>query len=643
MAMDSFVIKVARLFQISRGENPDFEPDRTKYVIPKYQREYTWTEEKVKTLFSDINNSAKFIGILILNKVPGGYEIVDGQQRITTILLMLVALFNKTKLLTGNDLSEEQKELKRYLYKNGHLVLENESVGEYIHLEGNELSLCIDAAADIYYQRDTFEKIYGVIAEELEAVDLLQFQRKLLACKVLVLLGDPEDLHDESIEEVFLDINFKTQLLDVADIFKGYCFKNYAATCHEELKEQWTVIRKYIKEFEKIGYGNKDTCDYIYHYLLSRPETEKIPANLSPGGKHYLEGKNHTQTKALLVDMGSYGKNITDFVEKLSQTTYLFDDICSNAVNYRTDVVNHQTIKKMLRSIILNTNAQYYKLPLFMVVHYILKNEALKNAFSYESFKKFVTNYYVYSLLFLCEKKYKNKTAINHTIFNELYQLDSGRPATEVISRILTATKALRCDYVEKYQQFETFSLEKAEALYSVIDQYSSPDNYLKLVYSYPDYNREHLIAHSNTLMAVTWEEEENRFAFSLRDLLGKASEKTYVATAYRSSTANYIILPSGLNGDLGQEDIVKKTADIRAYYVRRRENIPTHIEVFLTHIEEMPEYQVLSNMKGQKQTQDEIKFAYKNFATAYFRTEQQRVLYTKIETAFKNSFANRT
>ena len=123
-----------------------------------------------------------------------------------------------------------------------------------------------------------------------------------------------------------MDINFKSQLLDVADIFKGYCFKNYAAIFHNELKQQWTIIRKYIKEFKKIGYNDndKETCQYLYHYLLSRPETYKIPSNLSFSGKHYLDGKNNTETKLILIDMGNYGENIINFTNNLERTSYKF-------------------------------------------------------------------------------------------------------------------------------------------------------------------------------------------------------------------------------------------------------------------------------------------------------------------------------
>ena len=80
-----------------------FEKDTKAYfVIPKYQREYTWTTLQWKDLFDDLceNDEGYFIGSIIcinnsddgLGKIP--FEVIDGQQRLTTISLLLTAIYN---------------------------------------------------------------------------------------------------------------------------------------------------------------------------------------------------------------------------------------------------------------------------------------------------------------------------------------------------------------------------------------------------------------------------------------------------------------------------------------------------------------------------------------------------------------------
>ena len=78
-----------------------------RFVIPTYQRKYSWTDNERKALWQDIEESIKddmnhFVGTLSFkeNKSVGLstdtiYEIIDGQQRITTIFILLKVLIDK--------------------------------------------------------------------------------------------------------------------------------------------------------------------------------------------------------------------------------------------------------------------------------------------------------------------------------------------------------------------------------------------------------------------------------------------------------------------------------------------------------------------------------------------------------------------
>ena len=64
------------------------------YVIPRYQRAYAWEDKEIVQLIDDINDSVGnyYIGSLVVAKVKGKvetYEVVDGQQRLTTLYLLL--------------------------------------------------------------------------------------------------------------------------------------------------------------------------------------------------------------------------------------------------------------------------------------------------------------------------------------------------------------------------------------------------------------------------------------------------------------------------------------------------------------------------------------------------------------------------
>jgi len=77
------------------------------YIVPDYQREYVWTEKEVHQLLDDINNAIDlsstngyyFIGTILVAPVAekDHYEVIDGQQRLTTFFLLLCALKNLFK------------------------------------------------------------------------------------------------------------------------------------------------------------------------------------------------------------------------------------------------------------------------------------------------------------------------------------------------------------------------------------------------------------------------------------------------------------------------------------------------------------------------------------------------------------------
>ena len=66
-----------------------------KYVVPLYQREYAWTDHEVGRLLADIWESYRknassnyYIGTLVVKPDGGEYEVIDGQQRLTTLSIL---------------------------------------------------------------------------------------------------------------------------------------------------------------------------------------------------------------------------------------------------------------------------------------------------------------------------------------------------------------------------------------------------------------------------------------------------------------------------------------------------------------------------------------------------------------------------
>ena len=86
--------KMIQELRILDNDNVTLFDKGAHYVIPLYQRAYAWEDEEIKQLIDDINDSTGdyYIGSLIVAKIKGQeeqYEVVDGQQRLTTLYLLL--------------------------------------------------------------------------------------------------------------------------------------------------------------------------------------------------------------------------------------------------------------------------------------------------------------------------------------------------------------------------------------------------------------------------------------------------------------------------------------------------------------------------------------------------------------------------
>ena len=139
--MKSFCIDIAKLFNLNSGliDESNFDQNKKRISIPKYQREYKWKNEKIVSLIADIKEKSKFLGIVIVDETNTGYEIVDGQQRITTFMLILAALYN-----FYNGHRREQDSIKSILKPGGSFLFSNDTVGSFLSENGDSFSVNIE-------------------------------------------------------------------------------------------------------------------------------------------------------------------------------------------------------------------------------------------------------------------------------------------------------------------------------------------------------------------------------------------------------------------------------------------------------------------------------------------------------------------
>ena len=86
------------------------------YKVPQFQRDYSWSQDNWEDLWNDINlanenTSAHYMGSVVLQSTGGKeYLIIDGQQRFTTLSIIVLAVINAIQELAANGVEVEQNE-----------------------------------------------------------------------------------------------------------------------------------------------------------------------------------------------------------------------------------------------------------------------------------------------------------------------------------------------------------------------------------------------------------------------------------------------------------------------------------------------------------------------------------------------------
>ena len=137
-----------------------FSGYQTKYTVPDYQRDYSWKSEQVEELWADIitskkNNTEYFMGTIVLNAeaIEDQFEIIDGQQRLSTFALLFSAIAS-----IGNNFKSDSN-IFPYVNRNP----DNEKTAKRIHDMARE-RLYYLSEPDNYYltinkkDRDVFDK-----------------------------------------------------------------------------------------------------------------------------------------------------------------------------------------------------------------------------------------------------------------------------------------------------------------------------------------------------------------------------------------------------------------------------------------------------------------------------------------------------
>lgn len=242
------------------------------YNIPRYQREYTWGQQDWASLYDDVfgNDPGYFLGSIIV--IQGeidpktnivDFEVIDGQQRLTTISLLLAALY--ARINEHPDAIDEDMQLDDVRPLRNRLVLksnksmtrvvpqvQNHNQDDYRWILKEHVGLAVVMQRPKYHgvrkMSKAFEYFYDRLGEEIagmgddDAVSTLLDKSRVLCSAVLVQIN--VDSHADAYT-LFASLNNRGVPLSAVDLIKNTLLAKVADADGDELDyyfEQWQEV-----------------------------------------------------------------------------------------------------------------------------------------------------------------------------------------------------------------------------------------------------------------------------------------------------------------------------------------------------------------------------------------------------------------
>jgi uncharacterized protein with ParB-like and HNH nuclease domain len=310
------------------------------FIVPDYQREYVWkVDDQVEQFLIDIENEFEpksdnqksyFIGSIIIVENNGKFDVIDGQQRLTTIILSLCAFrdmlrpleldkkqekYLKTieELLSDFDINTDESKLR--------LELQYEESKDFLSkLIENQVFEEVETGS-IKKMKAAYERLKShfelYLQEDIES--LVCFVRFFLT-KIELVLIESENL--SSALKIFETINQRGSGLNAMDLVKNLLFSQANEVDFQKIKETWKEITSNLQLCKE----DNSPLRFLRYFLMARyfngiiREDDIYKWIISP------EGKTATKYETKPLEFANELKKISKRYSDLVVATELIKD-----------------------------------------------------------------------------------------------------------------------------------------------------------------------------------------------------------------------------------------------------------------------------------------------------------------------------
>lgn len=322
------------------------EGAKKRFVIPVYQRNYDWKTENCKQLYDDLvkvvkhNRRSHFFGSIVSSYIPNGryteYLIIDGQQRLTTVSLLLLAMYNLIKEGKAHPKTETmaQEIFEDYLVDK-HQPKETRIKLKPVKNDRSAFERLFDSDDENDKQSNltyNYEYFYNRIQKE--EISIEELYDSLFTLEIINI----ELTTDDDPQLIFESLNSTGLALSEGDKIRNFILMGLPAKLQNDYYE------KYWNRIELCT--NYDVSLFVRDYLsikqLAIPAMNRIYATFKP----YVEEKE-IDTEDLLKELLAYAKRYEILLQGKTEDKKL--NACINRLNRLETTITRPFFLEVLR------------------------------------------------------------------------------------------------------------------------------------------------------------------------------------------------------------------------------------------------------------------------------------------------------
>ena len=226
----------------------DIFDEQYKYIIPLYQRNFSWRREQIEQLLQDVFSAFKqnpngkyYIGsLVVLKRSNGDFEVIDGQQRMTVLSLITKILgINKEPRLFYDSRPEVEEFFKAFYLEDGN---RNIDYSQTAHLK-NAIEFIKEIELDAENQIGRINEAKEIVKE---GVSFYQYFEKNV---ILVRVEIPQDTDVASYFEI---MNNRGAQLQKHEILKSFLLNKIKGKSLDEFAKIWTACSQMDTPIQKL-------------------------------------------------------------------------------------------------------------------------------------------------------------------------------------------------------------------------------------------------------------------------------------------------------------------------------------------------------------------------------------------------------